>query len=151
MAPKRAAPEKLSLLSEEELLSAQRHLASLSNKEKRSKMQCMATWLKNNPVGENNEKATTSRGAEREKYLAAYMQHMTKKQATVIKSGVSITKGSTLNRDHKWMCRFQIQQEYGEEKAKTWIDGNHVRSRPDRQTGSEEPHMLEYKVNEEEH
>ena len=129
--------------TKEELEDAKRILAG-GCKIQKAKMAGMVHWLKQNP----DEKAASSRGPERQRYLEAYLVHTLR-----TKGGVKVTLNervvSSLKQekvDHFWWSSEKMDQEVGMKKGLAWRLSGKLVTRPGLITGSSEDHMIEFKV-----
>ena len=148
MAPKRASNESLrNVATADEIESARELLAGLDPKAKRSKMQCMVSWLKQNP-GDENEEALGSRGSDRERYLCAYIAYMKKKKSGTAKINTSVSRTNSFktSSDYVWMSKHEMDLKLGAVKAEHWRASGKLEKRADPVSHSMEEDLVEYKV-----
>ena len=128
----------------EELQKAKELLANYGKDAKRSKMTCMNNFLKANP----DNKASSSLGEDRQKYLEAYIVH-TLRAKEGIKSSTN-TESASKATEKFWevhpMSAEKMDEALGKEKAQTLRLGKYVQSQPCSLSGSTEEHMLEWLV-----
>jgi len=127
----------------EELEAAKKILAG-GSKVQRSKMQCMATWVKAN-LGENAN-VQASRGEQRQQYLQAYLVHMMRQKGSSSSSSNSRTVSHS-KQDHEdvwWWSKFTMDKKMGPVKAESWRQV--LKWRPDAVCGKDDEDHREYPV-----
>eukprot|EP00959_Pyramimonas_sp_CCMP1952_P012674 268080-Pyramimonas_sp.AAC.1 len=130
--------------TKEELAEARKILAAASAKEKRSKLGSMMNFLKSNP----DEAASSSRGQQREAYMAKFLVH----QMRVKTASNTSTSSRTVGRNDEkgivwtWISPEKMDTVLGPMKAQHWRDSKLLAWRPDSLTQSEDEAFREYKV-----
>ncbi|CAK0884087.1 unnamed protein product, partial [Prorocentrum cordatum] len=128
----------------EEIAAARAILGEAGSKLRHKQMGSMAHYLKNN----QDEKVQNSRGAEREKYLEAYLAFQLKEKSAskkVTRTDGCENKKSKMTDVHWWSAH-KVDQELGSAKGKHWRESNLLASRPDSLTGSADEQFVEWAV-----
>ena len=147
--------EGLNLIpTEEEMQRAQEILSKADFKQKRSMMNAMSSWLKKGQAeasadqrsSEAVAKAMSSRGDDRLAYLQKYLVYQKRKGEHTITNHMTNSHIEQKIKEKEWMCKYEMEQKWGEKKVKLWLDSGLLELRPDRLTGSEDPDVCEYRV-----
>ena len=123
MAPKLARvrlDDVLKSLTKKEEGAAEMHLNSLSEKQQKSRMQCMTDFSKSNGDSEVEQ----SRGAKRRSYMLAFVAHQLRDPATrkALKiANEEFEEESNTKRVHRW-SRETMELKLGKDKTASWID-----------------------------
>ena len=127
----------------EELKQARDDLAKLNTKEARSKMACMSAWLAKHPCS-----AASSRGQQRQDYLATYLVHQLRNSKAVNKKHVTHTEDTTRFKanDINWWSEEQMDKEIGPIKAAALRSSGKLDTQPCSVTGSNDEKLIEYGV-----
>ena len=93
---------------------------------------------------EGNEKIVQSRGADRDDYILKYLSMTLRKTGGMLKTKESHLETQESKKTTRRMTRYQLVQEFGEEKALYWIP--HLTWHPDRITRSTDEEHREYEL-----
>eukprot|EP00959_Pyramimonas_sp_CCMP1952_P414787 8690510-Pyramimonas_sp.AAC.1 len=124
----------------EELEAAKKILAGCNSSQRRSKLTCMAHFLKNNP----DHKAESDRQA----YLHYFIVHQLREKDVTKKSTSQYSQIDTTQKMkdfYEWSAE-KMDQEMGPQKAKGLRDSGKIKWQACSHTGSVEDHMKEWLV-----
>jgi hypothetical protein len=117
-----------------------------SDKVAKSKMACMAAWLKANPSG--NDEVLASRGDKRKAYLDAWLVHNMRSKLTTNSTAIIKTTNDHADEIDEvyWWSKETMDKELGEMKSKLWRECGKLIPRADPLTGSTEDPYREFPV-----